>query len=501
MRIAYVLAPFFVVAVERQRNPDLAQKPVVVGGRHYERKPVFAASPACLKMGVKTGMSLRQAHYLCPEAVFLPTDQERYESVFEELLAVLDSFSPAVERDGLGAAYLDCEGLDLLFGKDEQLGQKIVDAVKENLGLAVRVAIGPTRFVVKTAARLPRESNPTIIPPYGGSRFLQNLSVDLLPLSDFSRQRLQTLGIRTIGQFAKLPSLELMEQFGADACTAHKMASGKDEQKVLCRKKTATLERSLALERSIETLGEFSSIAQKLLAYLVDQLRGDYLACELVTLYVELDDGTGKEASMWLREPTSSAGDLLCALQQMAARLRCENGIALVKVSLSALGAEASKQMGLFDGQRRRRAHLERAIDEIQERFGSDMHHGDTERRRGAGYEHHGGTETRRGTRLERSRRLQPARSPYTCRADTPDWVPLSTKLTVITGKDGKPAFVIRRGRKERARVCNNWRVEDGWWKENVSREYYRLITASGTIMVVYFERDDQGWYLEKIVD
>ncbi len=76
-----------------------------------------------------------------------------------------------------------------------------------------------------------------------------------------------------------------------------------------------------------------------------------------------------------------------------------------------------------------------------------------------------------------------------------------SRKVHVISDKSGQPACVVWRGRKEAVRVCNHWRIEDEWWKEGISREYYKVITATNLILVLYYDRLQNAWYAEKIID
>src|SRR4030042_139134 len=105
MRIACILIPHFPAAVERQRDPALRDRPVVVGETPDQRKAVLGCSSEAEAQGVRVGMPLRQALALCREAVFLPPHPSLYRDVFESVLAVLETFSPEVEEDALGRAY------------------------------------------------------------------------------------------------------------------------------------------------------------------------------------------------------------------------------------------------------------------------------------------------------------------------------------------------------------------------------------------------------------
>lgn len=431
MRIGYVFIPFFPIAVERRRNPGLIGQPVIVGGYPYERKPVFAASSECVEAGVKAGMTLRQAHLLCPEAIFLELDAESYGSAYDEFLVALDYFSPAVERDDLGGAYLDAVGLTLLFGEERELGRKIVKAIRGQLGMDARAAFGPGKLVAKIAARLTPDSGVKVVKKGESAGLLFGLPVGRLGLGETSGERLRMLGLRTIGQFMQLPAQSLMEQLGPDAVAARRAIDEEEKDVVVPRDTPAFLERAVALDYPIGTMREFSLLARDLIASLVADLHRRYLACQMVDLHVELENGRTREASLQLKEPTDSQEDLLFTLEKLVSRASsscispppalhmhdgeltalcsklqsdarivgatggrpgrwgCANlsakrrerddaGIVALRVILSGLARPVSRQMGFFDAQRRRRAYLDKALDEIRERFGERIRQGVT---------------------------------------------------------------------------------------------------------------------------
>jgi len=406
LRIGYVFIHIFTIAVERKRNPDLIDKPVIVGGYPYERKPVIAASAECLEAGVQVGMPLRQAHLLCPEAVFLAADLDTYNSTGQDFLAALDYFSPAVESDAPGAAYLDAEGLTLLFGEERELGQRIIATIRKQLGMNARVVFGPGKFVAKVAASFPeRMPAVAIVKNKESMTFLSGLSIDCLRLGETSCERLRMLGIRTIGQFMRLPAQSLMERLGPDAVAARKAIAEEDKDVVMPRAMPSSLERSVALDYPIVSMGGFSLVARDLVAFLGAELRCRYQACQTVALHVEFENGRTREDSIQLKEPTDSEKDLLAALERLAYRTSkacppksprqgtspgpttdgvsgvsktciahtsevIDGGIVAMKIILGGLVRPVFQQMGFFEAQRRRRAHLDRALDEIKDRFG-----------------------------------------------------------------------------------------------------------------------------------
>jgi len=98
---------------------------VVIGDSPREARVVYDASPEAATFGVGPGLSLRQAYALCPGAIFLPADEERYRQVMDEVAGILDDFSPVVEVNSLGAAFMDISGVP----DEETLAHQIITQV------------------------------------------------------------------------------------------------------------------------------------------------------------------------------------------------------------------------------------------------------------------------------------------------------------------------------------------------------------------------------------
>ena len=161
MRVGCVWIEHFPLGVEGGSRADLRDGPVVLGGHPWERKAVLDCSPEAERSGVRVGMELRQAHQLCPEAVFLPARAGVYEETFDKVLETLDRFSPAVERAELGLAFLDIGG-----NEDEPvLARRIGEVVEAETGFRPRTISGtarPSSRPIRAAkSRCPRTARAT----------------------------------------------------------------------------------------------------------------------------------------------------------------------------------------------------------------------------------------------------------------------------------------------------------------------------------------------------
>src|SRR6476659_9310033 len=139
----------FLAAVEVLRRPELAGRPVVVGGDGDPTRPrqvVATASYEARAFGVHSGMPLRTAKRKCPDAVFLPTDRPAYDAASAEVMATLRSFPVVVEVWGWDEAFVGTS-----TDAPEELARSITARVLEDTGLTCAVGIGETRLQAKTA--------------------------------------------------------------------------------------------------------------------------------------------------------------------------------------------------------------------------------------------------------------------------------------------------------------------------------------------------------------
>ncbi|MBM4453842.1 MAG: DNA polymerase IV, partial [Chloroflexi bacterium] len=127
-RILHIDLDAFFVSVEQVLAPELAGKPVIVGGRPERRGVVASASYEARAYGVRAAMPLAQAYRLCPQAIFLQGDFRKYRDFSARFMDILADFSPSLEPGGLDEAYLDVTGCDI-FGTPFQIAKKIKERV------------------------------------------------------------------------------------------------------------------------------------------------------------------------------------------------------------------------------------------------------------------------------------------------------------------------------------------------------------------------------------
>jgi nucleotidyltransferase/DNA polymerase involved in DNA repair len=308
MRFACVFIHRFSTQVERVGKAW--DKPLIIGGFPFEKKPVYEASIEAIECGVKLGMPLSEAYVLCPEAKFMPLDEKKYQKAYEQVVQILEGFSPSVEPGGLGCAFLDVAG----FEDEVALTNEITASLFHYTSLRACLGIAGNKFLARIAAYVTKSEAPIIVPKGEEMSFLAPLSVNFLPCSEEIKQRLNLLGIRTIGQLSCFSKEALMEQFGKEGTVVYEIAQGIDRTPLLPRARQKLVSERVQFDTPINGLWELLVVIDTVLDRLLAELRAKGRVCRKIRLRINFST-TSEEVTLRLKEATSCN-------RRMMARLR-----------------------------------------------------------------------------------------------------------------------------------------------------------------------------------
>jgi DNA polymerase-4 len=213
-RILHLDMDAFFAAVEVKRRPELAGKPLVIGGHGdpTQRGVVSTASYEARKFGIHSAMPLRTAYKLCPQAIFLPVDYDEYSRVSDQIKTILGRFSPVMEDVGIDEAFLDLSEID---APSEEIARSIKQAIREETGLTCSIGIAPNKLVAKIASDMEKPNGLTILTETDIEGRIWPLPVrKLWGVGPKTEAYLKEMGIHTIGELASLSSEKLVEEFG-----------------------------------------------------------------------------------------------------------------------------------------------------------------------------------------------------------------------------------------------------------------------------------------------
>ena len=183
----------FYASVEQLDHPELRGKPVIVGGSS-NRGVVSAASYEARKFGVRSAMPIFQAKKRCPDGIFVPVRMNRYKQMSDQVMEILEKYSPTVEQVSIDEAFLDLSGLERLHGSPEQIARRIKDEIRSALSLSCSVGIAPNKFLAKVASESNKPGGMTIIPSREAGAVARSLPVGKVP----------GVGKKTVDRLARL---------------------------------------------------------------------------------------------------------------------------------------------------------------------------------------------------------------------------------------------------------------------------------------------------------
>lgn len=272
--ILHVDMDAFFVAIEQQRDPELRDRPVVVGGAGdpTRRGVVSTASYEARRCGVHSGMPLRTAHQRCPECVFLPVDHARYTAISRQIKDILSGFSPAMEDAGIDEAFLD------LTDSPEDprtTALAIKKHIRATTGLTCSIGIAPNKLLAKLASDMDKPDGLVILDRDDLERRIWPLPVrKLRGVGPKTQEKLRALGVTTIGELARLSNTELVEHFGqAHGRYLHEAARGIDERPLITRWQPRSFSRETTFEIDVEDWVELERTLEALSRSVAGRLR------------------------------------------------------------------------------------------------------------------------------------------------------------------------------------------------------------------------------------
>jgi len=371
--IIHVDMDAFYASVEQLDRPELAGRPVIVGGG-VERGVVAAASYEARRYGVHSAMPVREARRRCPQGAYLPVRMARYREVSAHIFDVFRSLTPLVEGLSLDEAFLDVTACARLFGSAEAMGRRIKQDVRAATGLTASVGMAPNKFLAKLASDLDKPDGFLLITPENLRQVLDPLPVSRIwGIGARSAEALHAAGIRSIADLRRAPEGRLKALLGRQAGRFQALARGEDERQVV----PDEAEKSIGSEDTYEQdLHAADAMLERLMhhAEIVGRrLRRAALRGGTLTVKIRRGDFRTYTRSRSLPEPvdgTERIYEEVRALFEQWRREQPDTGVRLLGVSATNL--TPSDQLALFDDGRDRRRRIDRVVDEIRRQFGDD---------------------------------------------------------------------------------------------------------------------------------
>ena len=343
----------FYASCEVREHPEWRGKPLIVGADPREghgRGVVLTASYEARAFGVRSAIPVSQAYRLCRDAVFTPPNFRLYVRTSREVFATVRTFADAFESGGIDEAYLDVTARTGDWTRGRSLAAELKDAVRARHGLTCSVGVAPNKAVAKIASDFHKPDGLTVVEPDFVEAFLAPNPVNRIQgVGRKTDERLEVLGIRTIGDLAAFPEDQLADLFGSWSAYMRNVARGVDDSPV---QEWTGPPRSIGSETTFDDDTREPEVVWSVVRDLVDevhpQLEHEGLVYRTVGVKVRFEDFETHTAAKSLRVHTREREPIE---EQARALLRrfLEDGrkIRLVGVRLSNLKAEKPKSASL----------------------------------------------------------------------------------------------------------------------------------------------------------
>lgn len=368
--ILHVDMDAFYASIEQRDHPEIAGKPVIVGGTRG-RGVVAAASYEVRRFGVHSAMPMTTALRLCPHAICVPPRMQHYQAVSEEVFGVFHELTPLVEGLSLDEAFLDVTASQQLFGDPVTMARQVKRRIRQVTRLTASVGVAPNKLVAKIASDLDKPDGLTVVPADRVLEVLGPLPVRRLPgLGRKKGAEVEAAGIRTLAELRSAPDPVLWPLFGRYSARMRERAAGIDEAEVVADLEEKSLGAEDTFEHDIADPQLLHSQLARLVDRVCERLRRKHLVTACIGVKIRRHDFTTFSRQRRVAPPTHDERTLARMAAELLERwLGGHRGakLRLLGVVLSELSPAG--QLGLFE----LHAHttrLDAALDEVRTRFG-----------------------------------------------------------------------------------------------------------------------------------
>lgn len=328
----------FFAAVEEMRCPELAGRPVVIGGSGdpTERGVVSTASYEARKYGIHSGLPLRTACKLCPEAVFLPVDYKEYSRVSEKIKEVLSSFSPIMEDVGIDEAFLD---ISEVKQSPDVLAGEIKKKIYEITGLTCSIGIAKNKLLAKIASDMQKPDGLTIIQEEDIEGCIWKLPVRKLQgVGPKTELHLKALGINTIGELAALKIDNLIAVFGDSyGRYLYEASRGIDDNPLVTHWEPKSMSRETTFQADMDKWQDIAKNLAAITREVADELKQQGYKGKTVTVKIRFSDFRTHTRAMTMEKSSADIEVIRRAAFNCLSRFKLNKRVRLIGIKISGL--------------------------------------------------------------------------------------------------------------------------------------------------------------------
>lgn len=362
----------FYASVEKRDNPELADKPVIIGGGH--RGVVSTACYVARIKGVKSAMPMFQALKLCPEAIVVKPRMDAYVEASRAIRALMDELTPIVEPLSLDEAFMDLTGTARLHGAPPAVMlARLIKRMKSEVGLTGSIGLSHNKFLAKVASDLDKPRGFSVIGKAETTAFLRPKPVRMIwGIGPAAQESLAASGIRTFDDLLRWDRRALHDRFGATGERLYALARGQDGRRITTNTPVKGLSNETTFFEDTSDPDILDGHIWRLAEKVSDRAKAKNMAGRLVTVKLKTSDFKQISKRQSLHHPTQLADTIYRTARSLFDQAGSKGPYRLIGVGINELGpaADADRIGDLLDPNAGKRAKAEAAADKIREKFG-----------------------------------------------------------------------------------------------------------------------------------
>ncbi|ANG98521.1 DNA polymerase IV [Brucella pseudogrignonensis] len=371
LSLAHVDCDAFYASVEKRDNPDIRDKPVIIGGG--TRGVVSTACYIARIHGVRSAMPMFKALEACPQAVVIKPNMEKYSQVGREVRQLMRELTPLVEPISIDEAFLDLGGTERLHRAPAAMVlARFAKRVETEIGITISVGLSYCKYLAKVASDLEKPRGFSVIGEMEALDFLRDKPVSMIwGVGKSFNAKLESDGIRTIGQLQTMDEGTLMKAYGTMGQRLFRLSRGQDSRKVEPEHDMKSVSAETTFNKDLSQATDLVPVLRALSEKVSQRLKAGDIAGRTVVLKLKTQDFKLRTRNRQLADPTQLADRIFRTGLQLLDKELDGTRFRLLGIGVSELSSdERADPPDLVDTQATKRAVAESAIDRLRDKFG-----------------------------------------------------------------------------------------------------------------------------------
>jgi len=372
LTLAHIDCDAFYATIEKRDDPSLVDKPVIIGGG--KRGVVSTACYIARISGVRSAMPMFKALELCPDAVVIKPNMEKYVTAGRQVRQMMMDLTPLVQPISIDEAFLELAGTQRLHhDQPSRILAKLAKRVESEIGISISVGLSYCKFLAKVASDLEKPRGFSVIGRAEAVEFLATRPVTTIwGVGRAFDATLEADGIRTIGQLQAMKEADLMRRYGTMGQRLYRLSHGIDDREVHLNDPAKSVSAETTFFDDISLHDDLVPIMRRLSEKVSKRLKSEDLAGQTVVLKLKTAEFKSRTRNKRLEDPTQLADRIFRTGISMLERETDGTKFRLLGIGVTDLTDPArADPPDLVDVQAGRRAAAEAAMDKLREKFGA----------------------------------------------------------------------------------------------------------------------------------